>query len=429
MSNFGKWLRLLVYGNEDKGNSILFVFAFLFFGVVIIGIYSISLGRSELFSTFSIALMIALTSAIAGAFIGFIFGIPRTPASRDAEGIAANTNLEEISDWITKIIVGVSLVQLTQIGGGIVSLGEILADGLGNHRSSFIFSVSVVGFYFVGGFFLGYLWSRIFLPKILRTSLEEGLREEIKEKDSMLLEADKEIKEKDTKLQEADKKAEIRNTIDELMQQSDSKTKLEEFKSELFEKEKLESTIDETIKSFDKKEASLLYDKIITTLYKLGYYDLMNELNDAYKDKIQVAYPTWTDIGLANLNRYNTNPLPETKKRMVEALTNIHKLIAGYGVAYAIELYYHTIDYFNGTKQNDEKLKEASMNNMKAAINDVMNSSSLTSTELMNYFDKNEDNPIWFTYHKKLKELFPKEFKEIDKRRAEYMSKNPGVHK
>src|ERR1700730_13401118 len=48
-----------------------------------------------------------------GWAVGFLFGVPRvgsTPAST-----RINTNLEQISDWLTKILVGVGLTQLHKL--------------------------------------------------------------------------------------------------------------------------------------------------------------------------------------------------------------------------------------------------------------------------------------------------------------------------
>jgi hypothetical protein len=68
-------------------------------------------------------LLVAGAAASAGALFGFVFGIPRTldPASRAAVAtatsqggsgaastalMAANTNLERISDWLTTLLIG-----------------------------------------------------------------------------------------------------------------------------------------------------------------------------------------------------------------------------------------------------------------------------------------------------------------------------------
>src|SRR4051812_47035222 len=52
---------------------------------------------------------------MSGVILGFLFGIPRTdkkesPTEEERILYIDNTNLEEISDWLTKIIVGLSLI-------------------------------------------------------------------------------------------------------------------------------------------------------------------------------------------------------------------------------------------------------------------------------------------------------------------------------
>jgi len=71
--------------------------------------------------------MWSLATYAFGFGIGFLFGIPRvlqrdvlTPndyTDRDNYIQRVNTNLEQISDWLIKIIVGLGLVQLQQIPG------------------------------------------------------------------------------------------------------------------------------------------------------------------------------------------------------------------------------------------------------------------------------------------------------------------------
>ncbi len=56
-----------------------------------------------------------LAAATLSGILGLIFGLPRAlsdyqPAA--AERYKGNSNLEEISDWLTKLLVGVGLVQL-----------------------------------------------------------------------------------------------------------------------------------------------------------------------------------------------------------------------------------------------------------------------------------------------------------------------------
>jgi len=112
-----------------------------------------------------------------GAFIGFMFGIPRVlsnPTSapddikNNSKTIMQNDNLVQISDWLTKIIVGVSLTQLTNIPHFLHHLGEKFAVSTGAYENKGVNTAIILLVYFpIIGFFFGYLWSRLFFPKML----------------------------------------------------------------------------------------------------------------------------------------------------------------------------------------------------------------------------------------------------------------------
>src|SRR5438552_4060746 len=77
----------------------------------------------------SVALMLAGACLLGGGLLGFLFGLPRTvqdvgqrnsttsglPSEPQNVSYHANTNLEQISDWLTKILVGVGLTQIGQL--------------------------------------------------------------------------------------------------------------------------------------------------------------------------------------------------------------------------------------------------------------------------------------------------------------------------
>jgi len=406
---------------EKKGKSILFVSIVLVSGGLVLCIYSISLGINKFLFTISICAMIAFTSLIVGAFVGFIFGIPRTPATKSSKDIGANTNLEEISDWITKIIVGVSLVQLNQISGGITELGNTVSAGLDNHPSSFVFSVSTMIFYFVGGFLLAYLWSRIYLPKILRTSYEEGLEQKIIEQDKKLVEQVKKIEEQDIQ-------ADIRKKVDAIVLQSDPKN-YKDFKSENFTKKNLQELIDSINENFDKPNAANLFGQIIVSLYNLPDYDLINELVDQFKNKIDINYGTWTDIALANMNLYNSDRQHIYAKRMNEAIENARKTIADYGVTYAIELYFDLIDLTYALDNKDSNLEAEVKKHIRNILNDLKSKPDVAAFETINYLSKNEGIPKWTDYNKMLSEMFPENYQEIVGKSNKYKAEYPDVVK
>lgn len=128
-----------------------------------------------------------------GAVTGFLFGIPhqlQQPASSttddDSDGVdmpyVGNSSLEQISDWLTKIIVGVGLTQLTNVPSALGSLGEALGPALGGFAGSATFGVFAFLYFAVGGFFVTYLWTRlpfIYLLVLAEKEARNAARREI----------------------------------------------------------------------------------------------------------------------------------------------------------------------------------------------------------------------------------------------------------
>jgi hypothetical protein len=141
---------------------------------------------SEFLSVWGVGLLIAGACLLSGGLLGFLFGIPRTLQHDKAEGpppngdkntdrsadasatYEANTNLEQISDWLTKILVGVGLVQLTAVPGAIQSYATFVSVGLGGAPASETVAVAILVFYLGCGFLISYLWTRLYLAGALR---------------------------------------------------------------------------------------------------------------------------------------------------------------------------------------------------------------------------------------------------------------------
>lgn len=109
---------------------------------------------------------------LSGATLGFLFGIPRSlavaapaavdgqPAAAPGGGFAHNTNLEQISDWLTKIVVGIGLVEAQRIASEFQALSRQVAIGWGlgadgAPSAGFVLLASLL-FGFIGF----YIWTR-----------------------------------------------------------------------------------------------------------------------------------------------------------------------------------------------------------------------------------------------------------------------------
>jgi hypothetical protein len=129
-------------------------------------------------------MLVATAASAVGACFGFIFGIPRTldravaAATAATQGVAAavpqaamatNTNLERISDWLTTLLIGATLVQIKEIAGWIGQLGKnLLRGGLAANDAI----VPVIVILFFSAAFLGiYLITRLYLTSAFVSAL------------------------------------------------------------------------------------------------------------------------------------------------------------------------------------------------------------------------------------------------------------------
>jgi len=109
---------------------------------------------------------------LVGILFGFIFAIPRggrseTPTlASSTTPFQRNTNLVDISDWLTKILVGVTLVQFKDILGFLVQLAQALGPvvyGGGSAMTGKGATIAVIAYFATCGFLLGYLYTQLML--------------------------------------------------------------------------------------------------------------------------------------------------------------------------------------------------------------------------------------------------------------------------
>jgi len=149
---------------------------------------------AEFWPVLAVALAISGASLFAGGLLGFIFGLPRSlqsdganTSSQSAEGTnqvgkavrsyVSNTNLEQISDWLTKILVGVGLTQLMAVPSLVRSFMSFVSPGLGGYSDSGVFAILISLYYAASGFLLVYLWTRRYVAfEFHQGDLEDRVR-------------------------------------------------------------------------------------------------------------------------------------------------------------------------------------------------------------------------------------------------------------
>jgi hypothetical protein len=127
-------------------------------------------GLPGAWSKWGLGLLMSAAAMMSGALVGFLFGIPRSAqgehpsqlgAGRTAQGrLLVNTNLEQISDWLTKILVGVGLIQLSKILGAARGLIDATAGAFAAGPAGRVIVGALVLFWSVAGFLAGYVVTR-----------------------------------------------------------------------------------------------------------------------------------------------------------------------------------------------------------------------------------------------------------------------------
>lgn len=140
-------------------------------GTGLLGLLLFALGREHAWQVLGGGLVVIGASVVLGGGLGFLFGVPRVrggAAAGEPQGsYAPNTNLEQVSDWLTKVLLGVGLTQLGSLGERLHDLGAALAPALGGGRDVAPFAAALVLYFLVFGFLAGWLVTRLALPQAL----------------------------------------------------------------------------------------------------------------------------------------------------------------------------------------------------------------------------------------------------------------------
>jgi hypothetical protein len=113
---------------------------------------------------------------ISGCLLGFIFGVPNTvnqptppqgtvPTPTEEKKALSNTNFTQVSDWLTKIVIGAGLVELNKIPPFVFETSKKMAMGVAisiqYEREISSICAALLIFNVCFGFLCGYMLMRI----------------------------------------------------------------------------------------------------------------------------------------------------------------------------------------------------------------------------------------------------------------------------
>lgn len=141
----------------------LLTLAMLLGGTAWIWIYAFSTPGSH-WSYVGVGMLTAMAALLTGFLLGFLLGVPKVVSSGQVHVsgsmFSPSTNLAEISDWLTKLLLGAGLVSLSHLGG---PLGKLIGDVAGglqvptSHPSALQAAKVIAGSVMIGFTALGIL--------------------------------------------------------------------------------------------------------------------------------------------------------------------------------------------------------------------------------------------------------------------------------
>lgn len=196
---------------SDAG-PIVVVIVLSLLGFVLIVLYAFSQAGPHL-QYLSVGLLTAFAALLTGSLAGLVVGIPRDVSSgalrattskarppADAQSASAqaadvggsgqddgggtagsasgirsfepSTNLAEISDWLTKLLLGAGLVSLTRLGRPLGRLIDTVARGLGPPGAAVDMAATILIGYAVLGFLAGYLATTLWYGRRLQAMFD-----------------------------------------------------------------------------------------------------------------------------------------------------------------------------------------------------------------------------------------------------------------
>jgi len=241
---------------RDRPPWIVFA-AFLLTSVAVLSLLAWSLSSARILF---LELLVAAGATSVGGLLGFLFGMPRgpieSPNTDDGNDKVAlsityrpSNNLEQVSDWLTKILIGVGLVELTKLQGALSGLGRSVEMSLaGAPAGTSVVTQIVVLTFLVLGFLASFLWTRIYygpLQTLADNDVVSSLRAKLTYSQTQLKQ-EKETRKKAVSVADSMAKGEIaipavpplkqetparaRATSDLQVWPSDVREKIEEFK-------------------------------------------------------------------------------------------------------------------------------------------------------------------------------------------------------
>lgn len=258
-------------GKEAETSVLLTLYTGLFIGMIPVIGFPVAvpeMGGKILF----IGLTLGIAAFTSSFFLGILFGVPKR-SSKWENNYSLNNGLVEISDWLTKIIVGVALINLKEIPGYFLSLAEHIRIA-SKYESQLlnIYTLGIIIYFVFLGLFIGYNYMRLVRVKKYKQADTTRMQNDLAIAEKKLLIAETENHQKEKKSMEfqslAQEKEQLSKTlIDKLNQSSFATSNIQTFTQNLIDTGEVKKGNENIVSHLDKMidEAKLRLHKGLIT--------------------------------------------------------------------------------------------------------------------------------------------------------------------
>lgn len=158
---------------DDLDRAIGIITGFFLFTTIVVGLPALFLLYVAPWKSWApvvgFALLLAGGAVVSAFLLGFLFGMPRVVETQTKDQhtgshqgvIRASANLEQIADWLTKIMVGLGIAEFPKV---IAYATRFLIYVDPVHQGSQAFGI--IFFFAPPGFLLGYFYARTFFTRL-----------------------------------------------------------------------------------------------------------------------------------------------------------------------------------------------------------------------------------------------------------------------
>lgn len=139
-------------------------------------------GMEDRWSAAAVLIGLAVASFMIGSLAGFLMGMPRYVAARESDNESTryepSTSLEQISDWLTKVLIGIGIAEATSVARAVNGLlNDEIVPALATAPGAYPVALATLITALVGGFYLAWLLTRLTLAGALRDADSDVLTE------------------------------------------------------------------------------------------------------------------------------------------------------------------------------------------------------------------------------------------------------------